>query len=530
MARAAVGRVRPPRRPARLVTAATLAALAVAPAGYVALDAVDLVPGVLTSDLGDEDARAASTGSHPSSAAQAEPVASAPPPLFAAGVAGVAQTAPTPAVPDSTGATGDPGPETADAGDTGDTGDMVGTTSTRAGLAQALAPALVDPALGPSVAVHVAAADGTVLYARDDTRPKTPASATKVLTAAALAQAQDLSQRFVTRAVLDTTTSPPTVALVAGGDNLLAPDRGDPGAVVGQAGLGDLARAVARALPKTGHTGPVRVVLDDRFGRGPAIAPGRGREDVALGFTGPVAMLGLGADRAEPYRPATADPALHATDAFAQALTRAGVTVSGRAVRGVPGQGSRELGQVRSAPVGDVLALALDDSDNDLTETVARWACARAGAPTTFAGCAGWVRERLADAGLDVSAVRLADTSGLSAGTRAPAAVVAAAVALGADGRSPGLAAVLARLPVAGLSGTLDDRFRHPSAATGVGVVRAKTGTLTGVGALAGTVVDADGEALTFTVLADRIPPTGTVAARVALDRLAATLAACGCH
>jgi D-alanyl-D-alanine carboxypeptidase/D-alanyl-D-alanine-endopeptidase (penicillin-binding protein 4) len=82
-------------------------------------------------------------------------------------------------------------------------------------------------------------------------------------------------------------------------------------------------------------------------------------------------------------------------------------------------------------------------------------------------------------------------------------------------------------LPIAGVTGTLAERFDTPGTDPGRGVVRAKTGTLTGVSALAGTVVTADGRPLVFVVLAPS--PHGTPAARAALDRFGATLATCGC-
>jgi serine-type D-Ala-D-Ala carboxypeptidase/endopeptidase (penicillin-binding protein 4) len=97
----------------------------------------------------------------------------------------------------------------------------------------------------------------------------------------------------------------------------------------------------------------------------------------------------------------------------------------------------------------------------------------------------------------------------------------------------PVLHNIITSLPVAAWSGTLADRYLPGSAgAAGAGVVRAKTGTLTGVSTLAGIVHDADGRLLVFAFLADQVPPSasGTKAAEGALDRLAADLAGCGCH
>jgi D-alanyl-D-alanine carboxypeptidase/D-alanyl-D-alanine-endopeptidase (penicillin-binding protein 4) len=59
--------------------------------------------------------------------------------------------------------------------------------------------------------------------------------------------------------------------------------------------------------------------------------------------------------------------------------------------------------------------------------------------------------------------------------------------------------------------------------------VRAKTGTLDGVSALAGLVTTRSGAVLAFDITADGVPDGGTSAAEAALDRVAAALATCGC-
>jgi D-alanyl-D-alanine carboxypeptidase/D-alanyl-D-alanine-endopeptidase (penicillin-binding protein 4) len=85
---------------------------------------------------------------------------------------------------------------------------------------------------------------------------------------------------------------------------------------------------------------------------------------------------------------------------------------------------------------------------------------------------------------------------------------------------------VFESLPVAGYSGTLWDRFG--TAEDGQGIVRAKTGTLTGVSSLTGTLTTTDGRQVIFSLIANGFT-TGEVAVETALDEISAAVSQCGC-
>ena len=76
-------------------------------------------------------------------------------------------------------------------------------------------------------------------------------------------------------------------------------------------------------------------------------------------------------------------------------------------------------------------------------------------------------------------------------------------------------------LPIAGRDGTLDGRMKGT---LGDGNLRAKTGTMSNIRALAGYVTTRDGEALAFAILADNFEGPGS-AATEAIDRIAVNLA-----
>jgi D-alanyl-D-alanine carboxypeptidase/D-alanyl-D-alanine-endopeptidase (penicillin-binding protein 4) len=215
---------------------------------------------------------------------------------------------------------------------------------------------------------------------------------------------------------------------------------------------------------------------------------------------------------------------------FVAGLRAAGVTASLAAPATAP-EGAATLASVRSAPVLDQLALALDESDNALTESLTRQAAYLKGRQPGFEQTAAFVRDTAAGLGIDLSGVATVDASGLSRQNQLPAQVLGDAMALGTSEKLPGMGDTLRDLPVAGLTGTLATRFDAGDTHTAAGVAKAKTGTLTGANALAGTVVTADGRLLIFAAIANGSgPQAGTVAARAALDRFVAVLASCGCR
>ncbi|WP_082467973.1 MULTISPECIES: D-alanyl-D-alanine carboxypeptidase/D-alanyl-D-alanine endopeptidase [unclassified Sphingomonas] len=127
------------------------------------------------------------------------------------------------------------------------------------------------------------------------------------------------------------------------------------------------------------------------------------------------------------------------------------------------------------------------------------------------------VAAMMASAGVPRTAWDLSDGSGMSTYNRVtPRAMVTLLTWAQAQ---PWRARWLATLPVGGVDGTLSRRFRDTPLA---GKVHAKTGTLSGVSALAGTMTAASGQVLTFALYAND-NPDGT-SATPAMD--AALLAA----
>lgn len=400
-----------------------------------------------------------------------------------------------------------------------------GPAPTRSGVGAALAPLVAAGGLGTLSGQVVDPATGTVLWQRDPGTPLVPGSTAKLLTCAAALLALDHRARFHTTVVAG--SEPGTVVLRGGGDPTLSAAK--PGTVTvypDAAQLDDLVFQVQAATP-----GPVRRVLVDvnRY-TGDAMAPGWFPADVAGGYIAPVEPVMLDGGRADPTQDISPRAAKPARAAAAELARRLGADPDTVAVGSAP-PGAAVLGDVSSPPVRDLIATALGRSDNVLAEALAREVARATGAQPSFSGAAQAVLTVLGDHGFDVSRATLMDGSGLSVQDAVPATLLADLLSAAAapdesQQRTAALRPMLVGLPVAGSSGTLADRY-DGSAAGGRGWVRAKTGTLTGVNSLAGTVLDAEGRVLVFALLSNGPDP---VSVRPRLDALAAQLRSCGCH
>ncbi len=178
------------------------------------------------------------------------------------------------------------------------------------------------------------------------------------------------------------------------------------------------------------------------------------------------------------------ESAAAAARAFTEALERHGVAVAGRPGAGRAPDDALVVAFDLSERLSRVLRLVNAESDNfaaemllkELGATISPRGSTRAGARV--------VRATLADAGVPLAGVRIADASGLSRFDRSTARTLAAILRAGATDAAT-REAFVSSLAVAGVSGTLERRLAtHPTR----GRVIAKTGTTNRASALAGFV------------------------------------------
>ncbi len=387
-------------------------------------------------------------------------------------------------------------------------------TVARARLSRALDRLVKDPDLGKDVHALVAPLDGGAPVYRRGTGPATPASTLKLLTCAAALDTLGADHTFTTRVV----RSARTVTIVGGGDPLLARRPGDGWPDV--ADLRTLAADTARALAGVRQ---VRVAYDASLFSGNGIDPRWESDYVPDSTVSPIDALWVDEGRRPDSYFRVPDPARTAGEEFAALLRGRGIEVGGPVTARRAPASAKELAAAESPPLSQIVEHTLMTSDNEAAEVLGRHVGIAVRDDSSFSSSAGAVRQTLDGLGVTLGRSKVYDGSGLARDDDVDPRALLDVLRLAAE--RPELRSLLTGLPVAGYNGTLGGRFLGVPAG-GVGQVRAKTGTLTGVSSLAGVATSRTGEQLVFVLMADKIDPLRVLYARATLDRLAATVAA----
>jgi D-alanyl-D-alanine carboxypeptidase/D-alanyl-D-alanine-endopeptidase (penicillin-binding protein 4) len=215
---------------------------------------------------------------------------------------------------------------------------------------------------------------------------------------------------------------------------------------------------------------------------------------------------------------------------FAALLEADGIHLTGAPAAQTAPAHAATLASVSSPPLSAIVQQMLTESNNVIAEDLARQVALATGEPASFSGAAAAVTSELRRLGVSTG-IRLVDGSGLSPQDAIAPATLVKVLELAIA--APRLRPLLAGLPVAGFSGTLSAGQSVFSGIGGaaLGSVRAKTGNLVTVTALAGMVSDQGGALLVFAFMADHIPAERLLdAAANAIDKAATALAGCGCR
>ena len=361
-----------------------------------------------------------------------------------------------------------------------------------------------DPQLATFAGIVVDPLSGDVLFSRNDDVGVAPASVLKLVTAAAAMTTLGPDTRFETRVV--TGVEPGVVVLVGGGDATLSSlGAGAESVYQGAPKISDLAAqtvaSLAATLPEDERVTITEVVVDVSLWDSSDQWDSSWASDArAKGFISQVTPLQVDGDRQNPVATVSRrsdNAADRAARAFVDALRAAGntarfVTVS----TGTADPGATVLATVQSQPVSVLVNYMVKESDNTLSEMLARHVSLAVGLGATAESLNQALAGTLASRGLPLEEISIRDGSGLSNLNRVEPRYVARL--LTEIYRSEGtLQRVREGLAVAGADGSLRDRFTGANASAS-GRVFAKTGSIQGVRSLAGFVSAADGSDLAF--------------------------------
>jgi serine-type D-Ala-D-Ala carboxypeptidase/endopeptidase (penicillin-binding protein 4) len=369
-------------------------------------------------------------------------------------------------------------------------------------LARALRVPHVSQTRSAAIAVDLAA--GTTVYTQNGSRPLAPASNEKLPLTYALLTRLGPAYRIETEVLGEG-----ELVGASWRGRLVLKGAGDP--TLSSAGL----RALAAQVRSAGIRRVTGGVIGDESWFDARRTVAGWKPSFFLGESPPLSALVVDRDRFGGYL--SRNPALSTAITFARILRASGVAVTGPVRPAVAGEYAFPIASVASPPLWSILRFMDHESDNFTAELLLKQLGAVELNRGTSAAGAAVVTEALAEAGVPMTGVRIVDGSGLSRLDRLTANALTGI--LRAAWMSPAIrSAFVAALPVAGVSGTLEDRLQRPPAR---GTVLAKTGTTREASALSGYVRGR----YAFAVLQNGNPLSYWWARR-AQDRFATVLAA----
>ena len=319
----------------------------------------------------------------------------------------------------------------------------------------------------------VAVKTGEVLYTKNAHKFHHPASTMKLITAAAALTKLGSAFRFETTLYADAIVN----GRVAG--NIYLKGKADP--VLQEGDLAEMVIALRNAGVQSVFGG---IVVDETYLDAVREGPGWMWDDKPLRLS----ALSLRGGTVE-------DKALACGTVLKEMLQQAGIVVNGEVSHGTVPSGTVVIATHLSPPLMDILRLMNKPSDNVIAELIFKTLGAEVkGEPGTWQKGRQVIGEFLGEMG---SGFRIVDGSGLSRYNLVTAELLVNLLVFVYNDFEL-MPDYVASLPIAGVDGTLKNRMRGMRAEK---VLRAKTGTLSGVSALAGYTVTADGEVLAFSIL-----------------------------
>ena len=252
---------------------------------------------------------------------------------------------------------------------------------------------------------------------------------------------------------------------------------------------------------------------------------GRGRLVVGRGFQQGVNTINvsgsirLGSAPVEVNK-GVEDPGLYALAAFQELAAKQGIVIRGKARQAPIPADALELFRFESKPLSAIVRDMNKHSNNFIAETILKTLGAQfVGTPGTTAKGLEVLRDFLGRIGVPSTGIMLADGSGLSHDNRVTArALVQTLRAMNEDFEL--WPEFLSSLPIAGVDGTLQRRFRKEDL---LRKVRAKTGKIAGVTTLSGYAVNEANETFAFAILMNDYR-CGTETMKRLMDRVCGAL------